>query len=383
MEQAQIESQSVEQPTPSAPRKHDTPKVRWTRLATAVLGVAVVALAWNAYSMRQELTQLRGDLSRRFTEGDSVARDAHVLAQKNQGSIDQIQAHLGSIDTKLQESQGQYSELESMYLQFSQARDDRSLSEVEQALTIASQQLQLAGNVQAAIGALQAADNRLALMDQARVLPLRKLIARDMDRLKGLPLADINSLALQLETQMGHIDTLPLAFEHTVPPPKASAPAAAPAPKPARSSGKGGSKKERNAPAVEQSVVSPVESPSAVATFFNDLWDDFKTLIRIERMDKPDSALLAPNSATYLRENLRLRLLSARLALLQRDGRMFTEDVHQTRAWLERYFDTGSKPVADMVNSLRNMENAQLSMTLPSLEATTSALQSLKLGGKR
>jgi len=120
-----------------------------------------------------------------------------------------------------------------------------------------------------------------------------------------------------------------------------------------------------------------------MARFFNDLWSDFRELIRVERLDRPDPALLAPSQAAYLRDNVRLRLLSARLALLQRDGRLYSEDIRQARVWLERYFDMQSKPVADMVAELKKIEGAQLSMALPSLEETTSALRGLKLSGKR
>ena len=108
-----------------------------------------------------------------------------------------------------------------------------------------------------------------------------------------------------------------------------------------------------------------------------------RELIRVERLDRPDPALLAPNQAAYLRENVRLRLLSARLAALQRDGRLFSEDVKQARVWLERYFDTQAKPVAELIAELQKMESAQLSIALPSLDETASALRSTKLGGKR
>lgn len=322
---------------------------------------------------------MRAELSKRFAEGDSVARDARTLAGRNQSDIEQIQARIGGLDAKLQDYQGQYAALESMYLEFSRARDERTLTEIEQALTIAAQHLQLAGNVPAAMAALQTADNRLAMMDQARFLPLRKLIARDIERLKTLPLADVTSVALQLETLMGRIDSLPLGFERTIPTSKTQANAAAVRPpKPVKG------KKGQALPAeLAQSVPSATDSPSAMARFFDDLWQDFRELIRIERLDRPDPALLAPSQAAYLRDNVRLRLLSARLAVLQRDGRLFSEDVRQARVWLERYFDTQAKPVAELIAELQKMETAQLSMALPSLEETTSALRGLKLGGKR
>lgn len=362
----------------SRTHKRRTRRLRWTRLVIAALGAALVALAWICYDTREEMASLRTELGKRFAEGDSVARDARTLGYQNQTAIEQAQARIGGLDAKLQEYQGQYAALESMYLEFSRARDDRALTEIEQALAIAGQHLQLAGNVPAALAALQTVESRLALMDQARFLPLRKLVSRDIERLKTLPLADLATVALQLETLMGRIDGLPLGFERTIPSAK---PAAAVASKPAKPA-KG--KKGQSALAeTAQSVALPVERPSALARFFDDLWQDFRELIRVERLDRPDPALLAPNQAAYLRENVRLRLLSARLAALQRDGRLFSEDVKQARVWLERYFDTQAKPVAELIAELQKMESAQLSIALPSLDETASALRSTKLGGKR
>ncbi len=107
--------------------------------------------------------------------------------------------------------------------------------------------------------------------------------------------------------------------------------------------------------------------------------NDFRELVRIERLDKPDAVLLAPTQATYLRENIRLRLLTARLALLQRDGRMFAEDSQQARLWLERYFDTKDRSVASLVEELRQMESARLVVELPQLTETEAALRRLRL----
>ena len=71
----------------------------------------------------------------------------------------------------------------------------------------------MAGNVETALIALQGADARLAGAAQPRFLPLRRLIARDIERLKTLPTADISGMALKIENLMSAIDGLPLAFE--------------------------------------------------------------------------------------------------------------------------------------------------------------------------
>ncbi|MBK9614378.1 MAG: uroporphyrinogen-III C-methyltransferase [Uliginosibacterium sp.] len=272
----------------SRTHKRRTRRLRWTRLVIAALGAALVALAWICYDTREEMASLRTELGKRFAEGDSVARDARTLGYQNQTAIEQAQARIGGLDAKLQEYQGQYAALESMYLEFSRARDDRALTEIEQALAIAKQHLQLAGNVPAALAALQTVESRLALMDQARFLPLRKLVSRDIERLKTLPLADLATVALQLETLMGRIDGLPLGFERTIPSAKPAAAVASKPAKPARA------KRQSALAETAQSAALPVERPSALARFFDDLWQDFRELIRVERLDRPDPALCWP-----------------------------------------------------------------------------------------
>lgn len=379
-------------PPPAAPAASaDTVSrstARWNRVVTAVAVAILAVLSWQSYDTLQRLRELHTEVAKRLSDANNNSTEAHALAKQNQEAIDAMQGKIGALEAASQQTQGQYAALNDMYAEFSRARDDRAVSEVQQAIDIAAQQLQLAGNVQAALAALQSADNRLAELDQSRFLGLRKLVARDIERLQSLPLTDASSIALQLETIMGRIDSLPLGFEHSpqTAAPQASAPAAAaaaPAGKnAARNTGKGGRAAAASAP--EPAASAPEGNLAEVSLkVLKDLWADFRQLIRIERLDRPDQALLSPSQAGFLRENLRLRLLSARLALMQRDGRLFTEDIHQSRLWLQRYFDTESRPVASTLDDLAQIEQARLNLTLPSLEETQTAVRNLKLGGKR
>src|SRR5207342_1659331 len=98
-----------------------------------------------------------------------------------------VQVKVGVLDDKLAQSQNQQVALESLYQELSRNRDDWSLAEIEQIVLIASQQLQLAGDVRAALLALQTADSRLQRLDKPQLIPLRKVIAKDIERLKALP----------------------------------------------------------------------------------------------------------------------------------------------------------------------------------------------------
>jgi uroporphyrin-3 C-methyltransferase len=179
-----------------------------------------------------------------------------------------------------------------------------------------------------------------------------------MDRLRAAPAADIPGIALKLDGIVTSIDSMPLAFEQR--PRGAGAPATRPKAPPA----------------------SPMEAGywQALAA---DIWRETKELVRVERVDRPDPGLLSPSQSFFLRENLKLRLLNARLALLSRDGRVFREDVRQAREWIEHYFDMSAKPVQTSVATLKALAAADVVAELPSLNDTLGALHNLRVAKEK
>lgn len=362
-----------ELPSPETPHPVQRGTSRWNRVLT-ILAVAIFAvLSWQSYDTRQQMHEMRVDIAHRFADTDKNSAEAGARAKQNQEALDALQGKIGALNAAIQQTQGQYATLNAMYAEFSRARDERAVTEIEQSINIAAQQLELAGNVPGALAALQNADSRLAQLDQVRFLGLRKLVTHDIEQLKALPLADASSVALRLDAIMGRIDALPLGFEHT-PVDKAAA-----------------AKKDtgKTKPAqTETSARQEMESwPKHAADWTLDLLveflHEFRQLIRIERMDRPEAPLLSPNQAGFLRENLRLRLLSARLALMQRDSRLFEEDIRQSRQWMQKYFDTEARPVASTLAELDKIEKSRLNLALPSLEETQIAVRNLKLGNKQ
>ena len=340
----------------------DAPPPVWRRALAALkhpavllATLALLLLGWQWLETRARLADLQQELAKRLAEGDAVAKESRTLARQNQELLQALTAKTGVLEVRQAEAQSQQLALESMYQELSRSRDERVLAEIEQAVAIAAQQLQLTGNVEAVLIALQGIDARLARTGQARLLPLRKLINRDIDRLKALPLADVPGIALKLESVIAAVDNLPLAYEQrTLAEPTAKA----------RSVGK---------------AKAAVSEPGILESLARDLWAEMKQLIRVERIDHPEPALLAPPQVYFLRENLKLRLIDARLALLQRDGRMYREDLRHARDLLERYFDTREKPVGNALATLRSLSAADLSLELPSLGETLGSIRNFKL----
>jgi uroporphyrin-3 C-methyltransferase len=333
-------------------------------LVTLVLGAL---LLWQWLDNRSKLEDLRLDLAKRLAENDASVRESRMLAKLNQELAASLQARVVTLETGFSAAQSQQLALESMYQELSRTRDERVLAEIEQSITIAAQQLQLAGNVEAALIALNGADARLAKVAQPQFMPLRKLIARDIANLTALPVADISGVALKIESIVAQVDSFPMAFEQR--------------PKTESATAKKASKTTNGKP-VKASEPAPAPSPSWWQTLFNDLWSEVYPLIRIERVDHADAGLLPPTQAYFLRENMKLRLVNARLALLARDSRSFREDTRQVAEWLNRYFDTQSHPVQAATTTMKELSTLDIVQQAPSLNETLTAVRNFKLGRK-
>lgn len=312
------------------------------RRSTWAIALLAALLVWQWLATRRQVDELISRIAAETT----VSQESRSLAKQGQESLEAVQGRVAVLEAKLAEAQSQQLALEAMYQEMSRSRDERLLAEVEQSLAIAAQQLQLAGNVEAALIALQSTDARLARTAQPQLMPLRKLIARDISRLKSLPNADVTGIAVKLEGLVAGVDALPLAFE-------------------------------------QRPLVARAEARKAGEGWWSslgrDLWSEFSQLIRIERLDRSDPALVSPAQAVFLRENLKLRLVNARLALVARDGHSFHEDLRQADDWLGRYFDVRAKPVQAASATVKGLAALDIARDLPSLDETLNAVRNFKI----
>lgn len=327
----------------------------WLLVALAAVGLA----GWQWLETRGKLTGTQQEVAKHLADSDALVNEARTLARQSQEETAKLTAKVGALESKIAESQSQQVALENLYQELARNRDEQFLAEIEQNLSAASQQLQLAGNVQAAITALQGAEARLARTDQARLIPLRKAIARDLDKLKTLPSADVPGMSLRLENAVAAVDNLPLAFETR---PRGDEPR------------KGSASKDGKGAAAE---------PGLFARLGGEIWSEVKGLVRIQRFDRPEPALLAPDQSLYLRENLKLRLLNARLALLSRDQWTFRNELKVGQDWLTRFFDGRDRGVLATQSTLKQLAAAEISIDLPQINDSLAALKALKQGPQK
>jgi len=308
-----------------------------------VLAVGLASLFW--LDARQRIGATQEELARRLRDIEADAREARSVARQAQEAMRDAQAKVGQFETRLAESQGQQLALEALYLDLSRNRDEWQLAEIEQVLAIASQQLQLAGNVRAALLALQLAEARLARADRPQFVPIRRALARDIDRLKSLPAVDFAGMSASIEALVAAADTLPLAFDE---------------------------RSERPVPAREAAA------GGFLARLAADVWHELKALVVVRRIDKSEPPLLPPSQAYFLRENLRLRLFNARLSLLTRDEAGYREDLRAAQVWIQRYFDGKSRQTVDALAQLKSLSSATVSFEMPTISESLDAVRGFK-----
>src|SRR4051812_49685682 len=194
-------------------------------LAAVLLACALATVFW--LDARQRITATREEAATRLRDIENDAREARSVARQSQEAVRESQSRVTQLESRLAESQSQQLALEALYQELSRNRDEWQLAEIEQVLAIASQQLQLARNVRAALLALQLADSRLARTDRPQFAPVRRALARDIERLKALPAVDLPATSMRIDSLLAAVDSLPLAYEERAAPEKKAAPAVA------------------------------------------------------------------------------------------------------------------------------------------------------------
>ena len=345
---------SAEQNTPAAPTARPNPLVRIVArmsIAQMTLAVVLALFMWQWLDAHRQLGNMQLELARRLTDMEGNNKASQMLVAQGRESTHELAAKVALLEARYAESQNQRAALEALYQELSRGRDESALAEVEQMLMIAGQQLQLSANVKAALIAMQQADEYLKRMDRASLNGLRKAISRDMDKLRVLPNVDAPGINLHLDNLIAAVDTMPLAQDIRIPHETgASAPAAS-----AASAGSGWQK------------------------LLHEIWEDAKHLVRIENMQKQELPLLSPTQTFFLRENLKLRLLSARLALLARDEASFRHDLQSAQEWVTRYFDPQSSQGALAVNTLQKLRESNINIELPDVSATLEAVRNYRV----
>ncbi len=372
-------------PQPTEPTERAARARRWVPALVALallLTLAALALAWQT---QRRVRALEQELVRRQTDSQSVAAEARVLARSAQELARDAAAKAALLDARVAEASLQRSQVEELLQAVSRSRDENVLADVEAAVRVALQQSAITGSAEPLVAALKQADERLARFNQPQLERVRRAVNRDLDRVKALGVIDVPALTLRLDEATRAVDNLPLLAQAQTP---AETRARAGAPGRGAGTAAVAVPLSASAPALAASVAAATASASDWRERIRLWWrqgqgqvgDELRALVRVTRIDQPEAMLIAPEQQFFLRENLKLRLLNARLALLSRQFEIAQSDLRDAQAALERYFDRNSKRVQALAELLRSVSQQARQPGVPRPDETLAALAAAAAG---
>jgi uroporphyrin-3 C-methyltransferase len=316
----------------------------------AVALVALAGLAGGVLSW-QRLSSMQEQLARQSADASALAAEARALAKQSQEMSLDTAAKLAVAQARIAEVSLQRTQLEELMQSLARSRDENLVVDIESALRLAQQQTQLTGSLEPLLAALKSAEGRVNRAAQPRLSQLLRAIGRDIARIKATALADTPALLAKLDELVTLADDLPVG----------------------------------NAVASAKLIESPKRKPDEpVATWWARLGllvrDEVRALVRVSRIEDPEAALLAPDQVYFLRENLKLILLNARLGLLSRQIESARSDLGNANALLARYFDNGARKTQTASATLAQVQAQMKSLEIPRIDETLAALATAAAG---
>lgn len=335
------------------------------------LSAGALGLAWNT---QQRVKTLEAELVRRQQDSGSQATEARTLARQAEVTSRETAAKQALLEARVAETSVQRSQLEDLIQSLARSRDENVLADLDAAIRVAMQQTAITGSAEPLVLTLKQADERLARYNQPRLERVHRAVAQDLERTRSAGSTDLMVLAIRLDEVIRQIDELPMQ----------SAPER-----------RGGARGDMRAARAASAPPSPASGASASASatevwrdrvserwqaFAGTVWQEVKNLVRVSRIEHPEAMLVAPEQAYFLRENLKLRLLNARLGLMSRQYEAAQGDLRDAQAALERYFDRGSRRVTQALEMLRTVAAQARLVTVPRPDATLAAIATASAG---
>jgi uncharacterized protein HemX len=312
------------------------PGARWVWPVLVALVIALVAMAWW---LNNRLYATQAEIAQRLQNATTDAIEAKTLTKQANDSVRDLTTRLAVLESRQQDFAAQRQALETLYADFAKTRDQARLSETGQLIALAQQQTQLIGNVQPLIATLQSADARLARSPNPKAQILRRAVQADLTRLRSAVTPDIAAAAHKLNDLAALVDSLRLVS------------AAGPANDTSAAS---------SPPVAASSAAGPRWAP-----WLGDWFERFRAslmqLFGITRVGSRDALLASPQQGEFLRENLKLRILNARLDLLSRNAVAYRSDMRGIDEALKTYFDKRQPRMVQALSLARQAAQLDLS----------------------
>lgn len=319
-------------------------------LLLALAGLVLAVMLWQKVGGMQE------QLARQSADATAQATEARALARQAQDTVREAAGRLALMETRVAEVALQRAQLEELMQTLSRSRDENLVVDIDAAVRLALEQAQATGNVQPLLAALRAGEQRVSRSGLPHLQPLQRALQRDADRIRATASGDGGEALAKLEDLLRGIDELPVLN------------ALARRGRSAADDSRDGELIPADANWWERAVLG--------------VRNELRSLVRVSRIDRPEAVLLTPDQTFFLRENLKLKLLGARTALLSRQAEQARAELVAVSASLNRYFDPASRRVQAAATQLQQLQ-ALVRATAPArIDETLAALTTAAAGSR-
>ncbi|MFC0308334.1 uroporphyrinogen-III C-methyltransferase [Gallibacterium trehalosifermentans] len=321
-------------------------------IALLALLVALGVGGAGYYLGQQQFSQLQQKIT--TLEEKLKAADTVTVENTNNTDVDAVKATLENVTTELASTKNVLSTLEqnkgiteqqiiALQSQLNKIVTDKAesqpnewlLSEADFLLSNAQRKLLIDNDLSTAILLLKDADVVLNDVSDPRAISVRAAIAKDLKRLAEINDVDQNTIMQklsQLANSVDDLDVLDLSSESVV----------------------------EESDELSDSISDWRSNVKKSATSF------LNHFIRIQPRERTEKALLAPNQDIYLRENIRLRLQIALLAVPRQQNELYKTSLEAVTSWVRSYFNTDSASVQRFLQQLDELSELSIFIDVPS-----------------
>ncbi|HAR07167.1 MAG: hypothetical protein CL809_05250 [Cobetia sp.] len=336
-------------PPPGEPQGKKSKAGSIALILVIVLAIVVAVLAWFGWQRLNALPDAQG-LDKQVSE--SVTQQVGQVSSKVEGlssTLEKNESRVSELDKRLSsESQDTEQALNKVLEELSKSQQtdarDWHYAEAEYLLRLANQRLQLERDVNGADALLENADARIAAANNPALLPVRKAIQSELASLDSVPRVDRSGIYLALLAEQEQLARLPLKQDVA-----------------------------EIAAKVENDAAPTGGWQQQLARFGNEL----KDLVTVRRHDEALEALITPEQESYLRQNVRLVLEQAQLALLKEEPKLYQAAIDKAITLVNGYYDTKTDGVQNAVAKLEELKSKTIRPELPDISASLSKLREL------
>lgn len=355
----------AESKSPSEPR-HDTaaPRQRGMRTALIVLVLLAVILGAALYYQQRQYQALHADLLRQHDASVRLAQDTRSQAAQALALAKQQAAQVEDLRNTLNSTNNQVQDLDqALQMMTDSGSDLMLLNDIDRLVTIAQQQLGLGGNVANAIVSLEAAQAQLARANRPNLAALQQTLNGDLDRLRAVQTINVPALSSQLDRLSSLVAKAPLlvpdAAAQPAPEPAAAAPSRPSTPVSAETNG------WRHA--LSRTWVWARETAGGLTR-------DLRGLFDVRRVDDTAALLMSPDQAMRFREGLKQRTVTAQLALMMHQPKIWQTELAQVARSIDQRYDMHAESSRQALKLARELHDAPIEVQLPTVDNTLRAI---------